>query len=42
MDDVVEDEVDTESEDTSEVTTPFSLDLSEEDEETNPIVKGDY
>ena len=41
MDDVIEDEVDTESEDTSEVTTPFSLDLSEEeDEETNPLLRG--
>lgn len=40
MDDVIEDEL--ESEETSKVIAPFSLDLSKEDEETNPIVKGDY
>ena len=40
MEDVIEDEVN--SEETSNVIAPFSLDLSKEDEETKPIVKGDY
>ena len=40
MDDVIEDEL--ESEETSTVIAPFSLNLSKEDEETNPLLKGDY
>lgn len=38
MDDVIEDEL--ESEETSKIIAPFSLDMSKEDEETNPLLRG--